>query len=270
MSETPETDARTYVPSLGASTVPAEIARKLERERDKARTELEMWLDGNIMHQIHRDELEKAERERDEALKELSSIHQWIDRNHADGFIDSLTYFQNLERVTDNWYDRLDRLEVDAKRFVRERNEARELHGNALREREATEKEVDAMLERAQKAERERDEAQAKLTNIYRWIERNHSDGFIDSLSYSQNLERVTDNWYDRLDRLEVDAKRFVRERNEAREDAAQLADRLSGLELRTTEELARLKRELDSARHEAGFWHKLYKQFSIYEEETK
>jgi hypothetical protein len=53
-----------------------------------------------------------------EAQKELSSIHRWIERNHADGFIDSLTYLQNLERVTDNWYDRLDKLE-------RELNEAR-------------------------------------------------------------------------------------------------------------------------------------------------
>jgi hypothetical protein len=68
----------------------------------------------------------KLERERDEAQKELSSIHRWIERNHADGFIDSLTYFQNLERVTDSWYDRLDRLEVDAHRFVRERDGARE------------------------------------------------------------------------------------------------------------------------------------------------
>jgi hypothetical protein len=91
---TPETDARTYVPSLGAATVPAEFARKLERERD-------------------------------EAQKELSSIHRWIERNHPDGIIDSQTYWQNLERVTENWYDRLDRLEVDANRFVRERDEAR-------------------------------------------------------------------------------------------------------------------------------------------------
>jgi hypothetical protein len=53
------------------------------------------------------------------AQKELSSIHRWIERNHADGFIDSLTYLQNLERVTDNWYDRLDKLE-------RELNEARQ------------------------------------------------------------------------------------------------------------------------------------------------
>ena len=46
--------------------------------------------------------------------KELSSIHRWIERNHADGFIDSLTYLQNLERVTDSWYERIDRIEMDA------------------------------------------------------------------------------------------------------------------------------------------------------------
>ena len=40
-------------------------------ERDKMQTELEMWRDGNIMHQIHRDELEKTERERDEAREDL-------------------------------------------------------------------------------------------------------------------------------------------------------------------------------------------------------
>jgi hypothetical protein len=69
----------------------------------------------------------KLERERDEAQKELSSIHRWIDKNHADGFIDSLTYLQNLERVVDNWYDRIDAIEADARRFVRERDEARGL-----------------------------------------------------------------------------------------------------------------------------------------------
>ena len=39
------------------------------------------------------------------------------------------------------------------------------------------------------------------------------------------------------------------RERDEARADAAALADKLSGLELRTTEELARLEQERDEAR---------------------
>ena len=37
---TPDTDARTYVPSLGGATVPAEFARQLERERDEAREAL--------------------------------------------------------------------------------------------------------------------------------------------------------------------------------------------------------------------------------------
>jgi hypothetical protein len=120
MSDTPETDAAThdlsdYGPPVLCSWgdwVDADFARKLERERDEAREAA-----SGLAIQDERV---------NEALKELSSIHKWIDRNHADGFIDSLTYFQNLERVTDNWYDRLDRLEVDAKRFVRERDEARE------------------------------------------------------------------------------------------------------------------------------------------------
>jgi len=50
-----------------------------------------------------------------------------------------------------------------AQQLERERDEARELHRNALRAREATEREVDAMLERAHKAELERDEAREKV-----------------------------------------------------------------------------------------------------------
>jgi hypothetical protein len=73
-------------------------------------------------------------RERDEAQKVLSSIHRWIERNHADGFIDSLTYSQNLERVVDNWYDRIDAIEKDSKRFVRERDEARGKYDNLAAE----------------------------------------------------------------------------------------------------------------------------------------
>jgi multidrug efflux pump subunit AcrA (membrane-fusion protein) len=45
----------------------ADREERLARERDEARAELEMWRDGNILHEIHRDELEKVERERDEA-----------------------------------------------------------------------------------------------------------------------------------------------------------------------------------------------------------
>jgi hypothetical protein len=86
---TPETDAKVsgHIGFYSCATVPAELCRRMERKRD-------------------------------EAQKQLSSIHRWIERNHADGFIDSLSYFQNLERVTDSWYDRLDRME-------RERDEAK-------------------------------------------------------------------------------------------------------------------------------------------------
>jgi len=44
-------------------------------------------------------------------------------------------------------------------------------------------------------------------------------------------------------------AKRLERERDEARADAAALADKLSGLELRSTEELARMEQERNEAR---------------------
>jgi hypothetical protein len=88
-TETPETDAETmqdewdhvdtdfgqFEPS---TTVPANFARELERERDEARderdnmqTELEMWRDGNIMHEVHRNELEKVEQERDTLAEAL-------------------------------------------------------------------------------------------------------------------------------------------------------------------------------------------------------
>jgi septal ring factor EnvC (AmiA/AmiB activator) len=49
----------------------------------------------------------------------------------------------------------------------------------------------------------------------------------------------------------QCDLNKALRERDEARADSAQLADRLSGLELRTTEELARMERERDEAREE-------------------
>jgi len=138
MSDTPDTDERA-VPHIGfysCATVPAEFARKLERERDEAReafviatdqmvvaqctvrklnterdeaikerdkiqTELEMWRDGNIMHQIHSDELEKVERERDEAREAWYQMQSSFERSRDE-----------VERV------------------IRERDEARE----ALRE----------------------------------------------------------------------------------------------------------------------------------------
>lgn len=77
---------------------------QLERERDEALTELEMWRDGNILHEIHRDELEKAERERDQAREKCASwIREWR----------SLRVFCK-------------QLDEDANDRLRERDEARE------------------------------------------------------------------------------------------------------------------------------------------------
>jgi hypothetical protein len=79
MSDTPETDAvaSPHIGFYSCATVPAEFARRLERERDEARTELEMWRDGNILHEIHRNELEKVERERDEARDAIPD-GEWV------------------------------------------------------------------------------------------------------------------------------------------------------------------------------------------------
>lgn len=115
--------------------------QKLKQERDDAEVNAAQLADRlsgielRTTEELARLERERNEwsamcgrykQERDETQKELSSIHQWIERNHPDGFIDSLTYLQNLDRVTDNWYDRIDAIEIDARRFVRERDEARE------------------------------------------------------------------------------------------------------------------------------------------------
>jgi hypothetical protein len=78
---TPETDARTYVPLLGASTVPAEFARKLEQERDEA---LELLASEKITrnHIIKRSV--EVERERDEARFLLKAAQSVLDEIHLE------------------------------------------------------------------------------------------------------------------------------------------------------------------------------------------
>lgn len=100
---------------------------EVREENTNLKLQLGLWEDGNLICDGTLGEIRLLEERIEEAQKELSSIHRWIDKNHADGFIDSLTYLQNLERVADNWYDRIDAIETDARRFVRERDEAREI-----------------------------------------------------------------------------------------------------------------------------------------------
>lgn len=74
------------------------------------------------------------------------------------------------------------------------------------------------------KLERERDAAQEKLSTVYQWIERHHQDGFTDSMTYWQNLERIGDKYSDRIDDAE-------RQRDAAREDAERLAKGLAHMQ---------------------------------------
>lgn len=94
---TPETDA--FYSELYAPSVPADM---IEHASGK-----------------ERDQMRKLERERDAAQEKLSTVYQWIERHHQDGFTDSMTYWQNLERIGDKYSDRIDDAE-------RQRDAARE------------------------------------------------------------------------------------------------------------------------------------------------
>lgn len=74
--------------------VPIEIARKLERERDEAREALS----GRTVSCLQCNE----------AAAKLATVYRWIERNHPDGFIDSQSHLQNLDRVADAWHDKLE------------------------------------------------------------------------------------------------------------------------------------------------------------------
>ena len=94
--------------------------------------------------------------------------------------------------------------------------------------------------------EQERNEEQAKLADIYRWVDKNHADGFIDSLTYLQNLEQVTDNWHDRLDIVERE-----------RDDAIRQLNNIRAIDIHTCHDQCKrpmcvLRRERDEARKDA------------------
>jgi hypothetical protein len=140
---------------------------RLIKERDEAKADAARIADILSGLELRTTgELARLEQERNEAQKELSSIHRWIDKNHADGFIDSLTYLQNLERVTDSWYDRIDGIEADARRFVRERDEARGLLASEKITR-------DHIIKRGIEMQKERDEARKHLRDANRGAEIN-------------------------------------------------------------------------------------------------
>jgi len=79
------------------------------------------------------------------------------------------------------------------------------------------------------------EEAKA-LVELLNRVEQERDEALMDRAS--GDMATMTRNHYERL----------IKERDEARADAARIADKLSGLELRSTEELARLERERNKA----------------------
>lgn len=112
---TPETDAVAWVVAFGyqhlnedVDVVGAEFARQLERERDEEREWQNVKVTKNGETHCLGTLIDLLERERDEALAKLSTVYRWIERNHSDGFIDSQSHLQNLDRVADAWHDKLE------------------------------------------------------------------------------------------------------------------------------------------------------------------
>jgi hypothetical protein len=103
----------------------------------------------------------------------------------------------------------------------------------------------------SRKLERERDEAREDLKfrrGFYRV-----------QVQYLEAAKRERDEARHKLElcmAANSDVARIAKERDEARKDTIQLADRLSGLELRTTEELAKMEQERNASRELAIAFH--------------
>ena len=84
MSDTPETDAKVsaHIGFYSCATVPAELCRSMERERDEARRKLED-LDVAAIHSCH-NECQRPmcvlRRERDELLERNAKLRDIADR----------------------------------------------------------------------------------------------------------------------------------------------------------------------------------------------
>ena len=84
MSDTPETDAKVsgHIGFYSCATVPAELCRRMERERDEARKKLED-LDVAAIHSCH-NECQRPmcvlRRERDELLDRNAKLRDIADR----------------------------------------------------------------------------------------------------------------------------------------------------------------------------------------------
>ena len=150
---------------------------------------------GSRVAVVHYQVARRLERERDEALALLAQYSAEREHNAMQALAykaerdEAIATCQEL--VTDS---NAVTLAATVVRLERERNEAREaLSGRTVSCSQCN-------------------EAAAKLSTVYRWIERNHPDGFIDSQSHLQNLDRVADAWHDKLEAM----REAIREAHDA------------------------------------------------------
>ena len=105
------------------------------------------------------DEVKRLKRQRDEARGELNALKSGEHLLFSQRVLGTVMQERDEARQQEQiHYDNFLSMK-------KERDEAIELHRKSLREREATEREVDAMAMRALKAERQRDEARAALAD---------------------------------------------------------------------------------------------------------
>lgn len=104
----------------------------------------------------------------------------------------------------------------------------------------------------ARDLERELITAESKLAQVYQWIERNSQDGFIDSQSYFQNLERVGDRIKDERDEARHKIESVMREKGQRIEELkGHLQSLKDDMSLRLVE-LERVEQDLNEARKDA------------------
>jgi len=132
---------------------------------------------------------------------------------------------------------------MTSRRLERERNDARH-------EIEGWSNKWDFAVEMAAKAENERDEAKAELARLTSKL----GDMYDANIALGKERDALLKDLEFRRDLFKVQEEQLNevrRERDRANKDSAVLADRLSGLELRTTAELARLEQELEESKAE-------------------
>jgi hypothetical protein len=253
---TPETDKLILDWYCNLTGLPnfVDIARKFERERDEAREQLRK---ASVEAHTLATSIQKAEYPDAKEFELLGSVAGVISQ------IDNM--YAGVRQQRDEWRKKFE-LSVDVVEIVArlaqaksERDEAREERDWAIKQvstlqstfedlqlkmlseqaevLQKIDSEYDKLFDEAHQIRIERDEAREDASH---W-----------KIEYEIVEARLCGGKHERDNGIVSEREiipKLQRERDEARADAAQLADRLSGLELRTSEELAKMEQECNEA----------------------